>query len=102
MREHDAAAATWRPPRDPAASDLMERVLWRVNRLRCMTHAEIRHRALRALAMQAELWGLLRSATVPPPDRTHLPSPSIHAQAKANEGGCLTAAAPHAPRTPSP
>src|SRR5258708_24249814 len=92
MREHDAAAATWRPPRDPAASDLMERVLWRVNRLRCMTHAEIRHRALRALAMQAERWGLLGSATVPPPDLTHVTSPWIHAEAKVNAAGCLAAA----------
>src|SRR6266446_3866630 len=92
MREHDAVDATWRPPRDPPAADVMERVLWRVNRLRCMTHAEIRHRALRALAMQAERWGLVGYTVVPPPDLAHASRPWIHASAKVDAPRYLAAA----------
>src|SRR5216684_1800513 len=68
MREHEVTQTARLLARSPAASGVMERVLWRLNRLRCMTHAEIRHRALRAVEMQAERWGLLGSAMVPPPD----------------------------------
>jgi heparinase II/III-like protein len=51
--------------------------VWHVNRLRCMTHAEIGHRLLRALTMQAERWGLLGSDAVPPPDLKRAPGPWI-------------------------
>ena len=40
---------------------------WRLNRLRCMTPAEIRHRAIRMLSMQAERAGVLGGARVPAP-----------------------------------
>jgi len=70
MPEHDTVNAGW-PPRDPLLAGVMERVVWRVNRLRCMTPAEIRHRVLRALAMRAERWGLVGSHAIPPPDLAH-------------------------------
>jgi hypothetical protein len=62
--------ADWRRQESPAAG-VAQRLVWRTNRLRCMTHEEIGHRVLRALAMQAERWGLLRSASVPAPDLKH-------------------------------
>jgi hypothetical protein len=52
--------ADWRRQESPAAG-VAQRLVWRTNRLRCMTHEEIGHRVLRALAMQAQRWGLLRS-----------------------------------------
>ncbi len=70
----------------------MERVLWRLNRLRCMTHAEIRHRALRAVEMQAERWGLLGSAMVPPPDLTQESRRWILATARVDAAPYLAAA----------
>jgi hypothetical protein len=45
------------------------RLRWRLNRLRCMTAAEISHRALRALSMHAQRAGLLGSEVAPAPDR---------------------------------
>ncbi len=78
--------------RSAVASGVMERVLWRLNRLRCMTHAEIRHRALRAMEMQAERWGLLGSAIVPPPDLTQESRRWIHATARVDVAPYLAAA----------
>src|SRR6267143_1345140 len=92
MPERDAVDAGWGPLREPPAIGVMERILWRVNRLRCMTHAEIRHRVTRALAMQAERWGLLGSDAVPSPDLTHASLSWIHAGAGVDAGQYLTAA----------
>src|SRR6266446_4359883 len=91
MHEHEAVNADWRP-HAPFLTGVMERVLWRVNRLRCMPPAEIRHRALRALAMQAERWGLLGSAVVPPPDLAHASRSWIHAAAEVDRSRYLAAA----------
>ena len=49
------------------ASTAASRLRWRLNRLRCMTPAEIRHRAMRMLAIHAERAGVLGSARVPAP-----------------------------------
>ena len=52
-----------RPVLDTAAS----RLRWRLNRLRCMTPAEIRHRVLQTVRIHAERAGLLGSARAPAP-----------------------------------
>jgi hypothetical protein len=46
----------------------MEGLLWRFNRLRCMSPAEIAHRVLRAARMQAERLGAIGSHAVPAAD----------------------------------
>jgi hypothetical protein len=71
-----------RPPRDSFLAGGMERVLWYVNRLRCMTPAEIRHRMLRAFAMRAERWGLVGSQAIPAPDLARAFRPWIHVPVK--------------------
>jgi hypothetical protein len=91
MPERDAINTGW-PPRDPFLAGVMERVIWQVNRLRCMPAAEIRHRVLRGLAMRAERWSLLSSGTVPPPDLAHAPRPWVHAPAKVDAARYLAAA----------
>ena len=83
--------ADWRVRESPAAS-VAQRLLWRTNRLRCMTHEEIGHRVLRALAMQAERWGLLRCAAVPAPDLRHAPSPWMRVPGEVDGGPYLQAA----------
>ena len=70
----------------------MERVIWQINRLRCMPPAEIRHRVLRALAMRAERWRLLDSGSVPPPELAHASRPWVHAPAKVDAARYLAAA----------
>ena len=54
------------PPSAPAG------LAWKLNRLRCMTTAEIGHRVIQAAAMRAERWGFVR-CTVPAPDLTFEP-----------------------------
>ena len=49
----------------PDISSAASRLRWRLNRLRCMTPAEIRHRAMRMLWMHAERAGVLGTARVP-------------------------------------
>ena len=76
MREHDTAHP------DPLMLTLLpanavKRAWWYVNRLRCMTSMEVGHRALRALAMRAERWGLQSAAGVPPPDLSFASRPWI-------------------------
>src|SRR6185295_17115480 len=93
MREHETMDTTWkRPLPDFPAAGVMERIRWRVNRLRCMTPAEIRHRAIRALAIQAECWGLRGSGAVPSPDLAHTSLPWIHATARVEAAPYLAAA----------
>ena len=55
-------------------------VAWKLNRLRCMTPAEIGHRVVKAAAIQAERWGFVR-CSVPAPDLTQRARPWIHADA---------------------
>ncbi|MBI3043006.1 MAG: alginate lyase family protein [Betaproteobacteria bacterium] len=70
----------------------MKQVLWYVNRLRCMTPEEIRHRAQRALALRAERWGLRGSDNVPPPDPARACRPWIHVATTVDAANCLAAA----------
>jgi hypothetical protein len=65
---------------------------WRLNRLRCMTRAEIRHRLLKAAGTLAERWGVLGSEAVPPPDLADAPRPWIHTTARVDAARYLTAA----------
>ena len=67
-------------------------VRWRLNRLRCMGLDEIRHRALRMLAMRAERWGLAASVAVPAPDLARASRPWIHADAKVDPAPYASAA----------
>jgi len=78
--------------RNLAASGVRERILWRLNRLRCMTRTEVRYRTLRALTLRAERWGLVGSAAVPPPDLAQAPRPWIHAEAEVDRVPYLAAA----------
>jgi len=74
------------------AAGVLERILWRVNRLRCMTRAEILHRVMRALAIRAEGWGLIGTNTVPSPDLTRAAVPWIQASARVDAARYLAAA----------
>jgi len=65
---------------------------WRLNRLRCMTPAEVSHRLLRSLSMQAERAGLLGSELVPPPDLAPAPHPWVHATTRVDAARYLAAA----------
>jgi hypothetical protein len=70
----------------------LARVLWRVNRLRCMSPGEIGHRTLRALAQRAERLGLFGPAEAPSP-RAAAPSlPWIHRGAQVERAPYLAAA----------
>src|SRR5688572_3436044 len=77
---------------EPYARGVAQRLVWRTNRLRCMTRGEIGHRVLRALAMQAERWGLVRSAAVPAPDLEHAPGPWMRVPGEVDAGPYLQAA----------
>ena len=72
--------------------DLIKRVGWYVNRLRCMTPVEVGHRALRAMAVRAERWGLGASATAPPANLTQRFRPWIKVAKDVDAAGYLRAA----------
>ncbi len=71
---------------------LKERLRWRLNRLRCMTPAEITHRVTRALSTHAERAGLLGSGSVPQPDLAATPKFWVHATARFDAAPYLVAA----------
>ncbi|MEP7070649.1 MAG: alginate lyase family protein [Usitatibacter sp.] len=54
---------------------------WKLNRLRCMSAAEIAHRVVKAAAMRAERWGFV-PLSVPKADLTRAAKPWIHAGVK--------------------
>jgi hypothetical protein len=64
---------------------------WKLNRLRCMSAAEIGHRVVKAAAIRAERWGFVR-CIVPAPDLWHVPQPWIHADAGVDPAPYLAAA----------
>ena len=82
--------AAW--PQVSAARALVKPLLWRVNRLRCMSGAEIRHRALRAVAQRAENWGLRGARAALPPDLRQPVPPWIHTGATVGAARYLSAA----------
>ena len=70
---------------------LNEKVLWRINRLRTMSPAEIGHRMVQAAHVRAEAWGFAR-CVVPPPDLSRRSRPWIDRQARVDrEAYCLAA-----------
>jgi hypothetical protein len=69
-----------------------ERLLWRFNRLRCMTPAEVSHRVVQALSLHAQSAGLLGSGAVPPAEITALPRDWVHAGANLDPAPYLAAA----------
>ena len=89
MRPHDSSDVERQPIRGFAAA---ERLAWRLNRLRCMSHAEVRHRLLKAVGAFAERWGVLGSEAVPSPDLGYAPRPWIRASASVDAARYLTAA----------
>ena len=64
---------------------------WKLNRLRCMSAAEIGHRVVKAAATHAERLGFVR-CVVPAADLTWKASPWIHADARVNPAAILEAA----------
>jgi heparinase II/III-like protein len=64
---------------------------WKLNRLRCMTPAEIGHRVVKAAAMRAERWGFVR-CEVPAPDLSIGARPWIHADARVDVARYVAAA----------
>jgi len=72
---------------------LTEKLRWRINRLRCMTPAEVGHRAVRALCLHAERAGLLvGSGTVPTPDLAPIPRRWVKATLRVDVARYLAAA----------
>jgi hypothetical protein len=64
---------------------------WKLNRLRCMTPAEIGHRVVKAAAMRAERWGWVR-CVVPAPDLAIVARPWIHVDATFDSAPYVAAA----------
>jgi hypothetical protein len=58
----------------------MTALAWKLNRVRCMSVAEIGHRLVKAASIRAERLGLAR-CEVPEPDLAFTPQPWIHADA---------------------
>jgi len=75
-----------------AIAEMKKRFGWRLNRLRCMTPAEISHRVARALATRAERAGLLGAGGVPAPDLAPTPRFWVHTTAKVDAAPYLAAA----------
>lgn len=51
----------------PGGRAALDSLMWRINRLRCMTPAEVAHRLLRSALMRLECWGALPRLQVPAP-----------------------------------
>ncbi len=92
MREHKFVDPGHRLDPAPAAAGVKQRFRWRLNRLRCMTPAEVSHRVIRALSARAERAGLLGSEIVPPPDLVPASRPWVHATARVDAARYLAAA----------
>jgi len=91
MFEPEAMDATWESRPRPA-SRVVERLGWYWNRLRCMTPAELGHRALRAAQARAECWGVVRPPIAPPARWTHHPRPWVEVPSKPDVAACTAAA----------
>src|SRR5688572_22350545 len=96
MKTELAAEATlnggWLSAVKPAAARAAKSAQWRVNRLRCMTPAEIGHRTLRALTVRAERLGWLAPAPALPAELAPPCRPWICRDAKVHPGPYLAAA----------
>ncbi|HXN15517.1 MAG TPA: heparinase II/III family protein, partial [Usitatibacter sp.] len=74
-----------------SAIRLNERLTWRLNRLRCMSAAEIGHRVVKAAAIQAERWGWAR-LRVPESDLSRAAAPWIDLEARVDPAAYRAAA----------
>ena len=74
------------------SSGLKRKLAWRLNRLRCMTPAEVANRVLRALQARAERSGLFGARRVPEPDLAVSANPWISTEPKVNAKPYLAAA----------
>ena len=74
-----------------SALRLNEKVLWKLNRLRTMTPAEIRHRVVQAATIRAERWGL-SPCVVPAPDLARAANPWIDRDARVDRDTYCAAA----------
>ena len=93
MPAHDFVEAGRELGPGSAAAALKEWFQWRLNRLRCMTPAEVLHRIVRALSMRAERAGLFGSEEVPRPELEAAASrPWIYATAGVDAARYLAAA----------
>jgi hypothetical protein len=82
-------------PRDLAPGlppGLSRKLAWRLNRLRCMTPAEVASRVLRLLQARAERSGWFGAQTVPEPDLAASSNNWLHADAGVNHEPYLRAA----------
>ena len=70
---------------------LNEKVLWRLNRLRTMSPAEIRHRVVQAAHIRAERWGFAK-CNVPVPDLSRTAAPWIDRTARVDREAYCAAA----------
>ncbi len=70
---------------------LNRKVRWTLNRLRCMTPAEVGHRVVQAATLRAERWGLA-PVSVPAPDLTRSALPWIDAAAPVDRARYVAAA----------
>jgi hypothetical protein len=91
MLEPEVLDTAW-PSRARSGLRPMDRVNWYVNRLRCMTPAEVCHRVLRAVSLRAERWNLMRPETAPRAHAAATPRPWIRVPAQADTKACLAAA----------
>src|SRR5581483_5519608 len=92
MSARDFAGAERRFESELVDGGMMERLVWRFNRLRCMTPAEVVHRIYHALSTRAERAGLIGAKTVPPPSLAATTHFWIHAAPKVDASRYLAAA----------
>jgi len=92
MLERELLAGEWSLPSSFAAR-ARKRLLWYVNRLRCMRPPEMAHRLLRAAAARAECWGLTAASEVPETDWTVASRPWVYPpESPGQQQECLAAA----------
>jgi hypothetical protein len=92
MPGHDFAGPERRHETSAAAAGMKRQLRWYLNRLRCMTPAEIPHRLVRTLLAHAEGAGLLAPAAVPRPDLALTPRSWVDTTAKVDASRYLYAA----------
>ncbi len=93
MPRHDLAEPGGRLESGATVAQIREWFRWRINRLRCMTPAEIAHRLMRALSADAQSIGLFFGPqSVPVPDLAVRSRPWIHDTARV-DAALYTAAA---------
>ena len=92
MPGHDFVEAGLRLESRPGTAGAEGWFRWRLNRLRCMTPAEVLHRILRALSTHAESAGLVGPEAVPTPDLAPTSPPWIRAPVSVDAARYLAAA----------